>query len=207
MPAVFSERRDEVSGQFARSTANCRGCFLVARDFPPACPSRARRTADGNPAVARSIHLEAIGEDSMILWSRWPIIVKHPAELIVVPNLSGTPATATAPAAALPPTAQGEPHEHLRVSPVAHKLAADLGVDLAQVRGTGPQGAITREDVERTLAPPRPQQPLLPKKSIAPPRCARRSPGNGAVEARNPSLLSVGDHRQGRGAGLVARRK
>jgi pyruvate dehydrogenase E2 component (dihydrolipoamide acetyltransferase) len=32
---------------------------------------------------------------------------------------------------------------------VARKLAADLGVDLARVTGTGAQGAITREDVER----------------------------------------------------------
>jgi pyruvate dehydrogenase E2 component (dihydrolipoamide acetyltransferase) len=32
-------------------------------------------------------------------------------------------------------------------------LAADLGVDLACVTGTGPEGAITREDVERAAAP------------------------------------------------------
>jgi pyruvate dehydrogenase E2 component (dihydrolipoamide acetyltransferase) len=37
----------------------------------------------------------------------------------------------------------------VRVSPVARKLAADLGVVLEQVTGTGIQGAITREDVER----------------------------------------------------------
>jgi len=35
------------------------------------------------------------------------------------------------------------------VSPVARKLAAQLGVDLAQIPGTGPGGRITREDVER----------------------------------------------------------
>jgi pyruvate dehydrogenase E2 component (dihydrolipoamide acetyltransferase) len=41
------------------------------------------------------------------------------------------------------------PATRMRVSPVAKKLAADLGVDLQTVRGTGPEGAITREDVER----------------------------------------------------------
>jgi pyruvate dehydrogenase E2 component (dihydrolipoamide acetyltransferase) len=36
-----------------------------------------------------------------------------------------------------------------RISPVARKLAADLGVDLSQVTGTGPRGAISRSDVEK----------------------------------------------------------
>lgn len=35
------------------------------------------------------------------------------------------------------------------VSPVARKLAAQLKVDLAKVRGSGPGGRITREDVQR----------------------------------------------------------
>lgn len=35
-----------------------------------------------------------------------------------------------------------------RVSPLARRLATELGVDLAAVKGTGPQGAVTREDVE-----------------------------------------------------------
>lgn len=35
-----------------------------------------------------------------------------------------------------------------RVSPVAQRLAADLGVDLSQVKGSGPGGSITRQDVE-----------------------------------------------------------
>ena len=38
------------------------------------------------------------------------------------------------------------------VSPVARKLAAELGVELARVAGTGPGGRITREDVERAAA-------------------------------------------------------
>jgi pyruvate dehydrogenase E2 component (dihydrolipoamide acetyltransferase) len=35
------------------------------------------------------------------------------------------------------------------VSPVARKLAVELGVELARVAGTGPGGRVTREDVER----------------------------------------------------------
>jgi pyruvate dehydrogenase E2 component (dihydrolipoamide acetyltransferase) len=41
------------------------------------------------------------------------------------------------------------------VSPVARKLAAELGVELARISGTGPGGRITREDVERAAIPAR----------------------------------------------------
>jgi pyruvate dehydrogenase E2 component (dihydrolipoamide acetyltransferase) len=39
--------------------------------------------------------------------------------------------------------------ERAAVSPVARRLATSLGVDLAGVRGTGPEGRVTKEDVER----------------------------------------------------------
>jgi pyruvate dehydrogenase E2 component (dihydrolipoamide acetyltransferase) len=38
----------------------------------------------------------------------------------------------------------------LKISPLARKLAESLGVELSKVKGTGPGGRITREDVERT---------------------------------------------------------
>lgn len=54
--------------------------------------------------------------------------------------------TAPSPATALAPPRH-------RVSPLAKKLAAARGIDLTAVRGTGPGGAVTREDVERAAAP------------------------------------------------------
>ena len=57
------------------------------------------------------------------------------------------------------PIAQRESSERQRISPAARKLAADLGVDPAGVHGTGPQGAITREDVERAVTPSRATAP------------------------------------------------
>jgi pyruvate dehydrogenase E2 component (dihydrolipoamide acetyltransferase) len=69
---------------------------------------------------------------------------------------AGIPAGAPAPAAApaiLPaaPPATAAPGR-LRISPAARALARELGVDPAAVRGSGPEGAITREDVERAAA-------------------------------------------------------
>jgi pyruvate dehydrogenase E2 component (dihydrolipoamide acetyltransferase) len=44
----------------------------------------------------------------------------------------------------------------VRVSPLARKLAATLGIDPTTLRGTGVGGAITREDVERAATDRRP---------------------------------------------------
>lgn len=40
---------------------------------------------------------------------------------------------------------------HLRASPLAKKVAAEKGVDLSKVTGSGPDGAIIREDVEKAV--------------------------------------------------------
>ena len=55
------------------------------------------------------------------------------------------PAKAAASSEAPPPAGEGR----RSVSPIARKFAAELGVNLAGVNGTGPGGRITREDVER----------------------------------------------------------
>ncbi|MFC5269993.1 2-oxo acid dehydrogenase subunit E2 [Adhaeribacter terreus] len=41
---------------------------------------------------------------------------------------------------------------HLRASPLARRIAAEKGIDMATVHGTGPEGAIVREDVEHAIA-------------------------------------------------------
>ncbi len=47
-------------------------------------------------------------------------------------------------------------------SPAAKKLARELGVDLAKVKGTGPRGRITREDVEKYAASLKEEKPSAP---------------------------------------------
>jgi pyruvate dehydrogenase E2 component (dihydrolipoamide acetyltransferase) len=44
--------------------------------------------------------------------------------------------------------------ERVRATPLVRKVAQELGVDLAGVEGTGPQGRITEEDVRRSAAGP-----------------------------------------------------
>ncbi len=66
----------------------------------------------------------------------------------------GEPAPA-APAAGGATVGGPESHHRRWVSPAARRLAATVGVDTDTVTGTGPQGAVTIEDVERvaTAAP------------------------------------------------------
>jgi len=59
------------------------------------------------------------------------------------------PVLAPKPAAVVPAAA---PSGRLRISPLARKRAAELGIDPASVRGTGPGGSIRREDVEEAAA-------------------------------------------------------
>ncbi len=83
------------------------------------------------------------------------------------------PPPLAAPAAAAPPAAA----ERARISPLARKVAADLGVDLNTVQGTGPGGAIQRADIERAAqaapkaAPPAAAPPPAPKpiEAVSPP--------------------------------------
>lgn len=57
------------------------------------------------------------------------------------------------------------------VSPLAQRMAADLGVDLSQVVGTGPGGRITKADIERAaqkVAAPAPTVTPAPAPAAAP---------------------------------------
>jgi pyruvate dehydrogenase E2 component (dihydrolipoamide acetyltransferase) len=49
----------------------------------------------------------------------------------------------------------------LRMSPAARQRARELGIDPATIRGTGPEGAITINDIEDAAAQARGRQPLV----------------------------------------------
>lgn len=73
-----------------------------------------------------------------------------PAPQAAVPAMPAPLPTAPPPSVAAPPKI-GPSVEvgRLRISPAARQLAAEWGVDPAEVQGTGPGGAITREDIQR----------------------------------------------------------
>jgi pyruvate dehydrogenase E2 component (dihydrolipoamide acetyltransferase) len=74
-----------------------------------------------------------------------------------------------APEQAPPPVAAPTEAHRLLVSPSAHALADELGVELAQVHGTGPGGRIQRRDVEQAAAQARAPAPAPEVAAVAPP--------------------------------------
>jgi len=77
-----------------------------------------------------------------------------------------TPAATAPPMAAVPPAPVRAPGERVRISPVAKKLAQEHGIDVATLVGTGPEGRIVREDVERAIAAASPEKAGVTPESI-----------------------------------------
>lgn len=73
------------------------------------------------------------------------------------------------------PASELEIHQQVQASPLAQRVAADLGVDLRQVAGSGPGQRITAEDVRqfaaRQTAPPAADR--TPRRPVASPKARR----------------------------------
>jgi pyruvate dehydrogenase E2 component (dihydrolipoamide acetyltransferase) len=111
-----------------------------------------------------------------------------PPRLAVVPTPVRPAAPPTAPPRPIAKPVAAPPH--LRISPLAMRVAQELKVDLASVKGTGLQGAITRADVERAAkaaqaAPPAAQPSAAPER--APSFAATAT---AAAELRKPAPLT-----------------
>ncbi len=79
---------------------------------------------------------------------------------------ASAPSTQPVPAAPAPPAPAEGP---VRASPVARRLAQELGVDLTGIRGTGPEGRIVRRDVEAAAsAKPAPAPAATAERPAAP---------------------------------------
>jgi len=87
------------------------------------------------------------------------------------------PAAEAAPAAEPAKAEPAKPAGRIMASPRAKKLAADLGVDLATVTGTGPAGKITEQDVQKA-ASAKPSKPSAPATPAAEAKAGQRIPVN-----------------------------
>jgi pyruvate dehydrogenase E2 component (dihydrolipoamide acetyltransferase) len=62
--------------------------------------------------------------------------------------------------------------ERIDTSPLARRMAEEAGIDLAQVRGTGPGGRVVKRDIEAFLSQLRSQSPRPPTSPVASPAAA-----------------------------------
>lgn len=114
-----------------------------------------------------------------------------PPESALLPAAPTPPAEAAGAPAAVPrPTPGGR---RVRSSPLARRLAAQLGIDLAAVTGTGQQGSISEADVRRAAAGA-PQEPATAAPPTAVPPAAvpaAVAPAAGRAASLRASLGSL----------------
>jgi pyruvate dehydrogenase E2 component (dihydrolipoamide acetyltransferase) len=84
-----------------------------------------------------------------------------------------------------PKTGAAPSSDRLKVSPAARRRARELDVDVARLRGTGPDGAITLDDVERAR-PAAPASRAAPEAAPAP----AEEPAGGGMRAAIAAAMS-----------------
>lgn len=93
------------------------------------------------------------------------------------------------------PAAQTAEGERIKASPLARKVAADLGVDLSSLSGSGPAGRIVKADVEKASSGKKPSSESKAAKGLA---AAAKSRAVSPAPAAAPQAIqpTVGDEDQ-----------
>ena len=122
------------------------------------------------------------GEDIAAIAARYGKSASQPAS-------HDSPATSPPPAnLGAAPSTSGR--QRSTASPVARKLASELGVNLDKIEGTGPGGRITREDVERAAKSAAKTPPAIPVAAPSGDRVAFRGVRKVIAERMHQSLHS-----------------
>jgi pyruvate dehydrogenase E2 component (dihydrolipoamide acetyltransferase) len=95
----------------------------------------------------------AAGVVTSILVSAGEVVPVGTVLVVIGGDGAAVPLPAEAKPAEGAPRAAAAPSEKVRATPLVRRLAGELGVDLAAVTGSGPQGRITDEDVRAAAAP------------------------------------------------------
>lgn len=94
-----------------------------------------------------------------------PMPKAAPVSAPAAPAAIAAPAAASLPAAVAAPASNGS---RIIASPLAKRIAQMEGVDLAAVKGTGPNGRIVRADVEAAIKSPAPKAAPIAAAAAAP---------------------------------------
>ena len=86
----------------------------------------------------------------------------------------------------------------IKASPLARRIAADMGIDLARVAGSGPGGRIVKADVENYKA-----QPQLPSLPAAPPAAAVSQATWGSIPDADVEVIPLSRMRRAIADGTV----
>jgi len=124
------------------------------------------------PEGAQAVKVNAViallleeGEDAKSLGAGQPAAKPAPAAAVAPAQAAPAapvpvnPKTAAPPAPAAPQANGASTADRLFASPLARRMAAQAGLDLAQLKGSGPHGRIVKSDIETALAKPAAQRP------------------------------------------------
>ena len=121
-------------------------------------------------------------------------IVGDAGEDLTATDSAPDDSAADAPAVETDPQSAPEPQQertamfedNLRASPVARKLAEEQGIDLSLIKGTGPGGRITRDDVLSFAPEPEEPEPEMKEEAAAEPVAEMAEEEAPAEEAAEP---------------------
>jgi pyruvate dehydrogenase E2 component (dihydrolipoamide acetyltransferase) len=127
--------------------------------------------ADGTEGVKVNEPIAILVEQGEAVPTAAPAAAPAPAK----PAPAAPQQTAAQPAAPPPATPGGNGHdtaqdERIFVSPLARRMAKQAGIDLAALKGSGPNGRIVKADIEGALqkAPPAAPRPAAPAPATRP---------------------------------------
>jgi len=163
---VIADANDDIAGVVGQATP----APPPAAAAPAASSEESRRPAAVPPHPRREDHAERSPSPS-----RGP---EAPARPVAPAPVAGRPQPAPAPVVG----AGGDGGGRVKASPLARKIAAQSGVDLKLVQGSGPGGRIVRRDVEAVGSAP------AATASAAAPQRAAPQPG---VEFEDVALTSM----------------
>jgi len=163
---VIADANDDIAGVVGQATT----APPPAAAAPAASSEESRRPAAVPPHPRREDHAERSPSPS-----RGP---EAPARPVAPAPMAGRPQPAPAPVVG----AGGDGGGRVKASPLARKIAAQSGVDLKLVQGSGPGGRIVRRDVEAVGSAP------AATPSAAAPQRAAPQPG---VEFEDVALTSM----------------
>lgn len=177
----------------------------------PAAPPGAHAHADGGhvtPPIRHLAHQLGVDVDRLTGSGRHGAVTRADVEAAASAAPAPAAAPVAAPASSAPQVAAPPPerradahrparpatdaHSRVRSSPRARRLAAELGVDLTDLRGSGPGGAVTEPDVRAAAdraatAPPPPDRPTAEPPTAEPPSIASTDAGAASAEPMTPA--------------------
>jgi pyruvate/2-oxoglutarate dehydrogenase complex dihydrolipoamide acyltransferase (E2) component len=125
----------------------------TVNEFEPLVEINTDKVDTEVPSPASGVVLEVyVGEGETVEAGRLLAVIGAAGESAPAPAASASKASKPAVPAAVPAPAVSRPEGVGFVSPVVARMASEHGLDLAQIKGTGRGGRITKKDVEAYLA-------------------------------------------------------